>query len=230
MPRKKLTLPTVSVEFSCFNCDGTFAVVDQPKLFCSDGCQQEAAFVRYFRSCKCNGRINQPDVLEALQIRMAHILGGGYKVSERRIPLSVRRAVYERDNRTCQKCGKPGKEVDHIDGSSYDLENLQVLCGDCHNEKTKSNFRELTPEVEGSDEKMAKINALRLRTESEKPHRICDDENHWKANQMVIKADMRRAIHNERLVALGRNEGIDVSHLEQGLAESKSLWMDKIIA
>ncbi|MFR9767068.1 HNH endonuclease [Nocardia sp. SC052] len=46
-----------------------------------------------------------------------------------------------RDNRTCQKCGKPGREVDHIlnvkaDGTDDD-DNLQVLCKDCHDAKTQ---------------------------------------------------------------------------------------------
>lgn len=157
MPRKNLKLPDVSVEFFCFNCDGKLTVIKQPKLFCSQRCQQEAKFVRYFRSCKRDGRVNQSDIRLALNIRIAHILSGGYKESERRIPLSVRIAIYERDNRTCQKCGNFGRDIDHINGNSCEMENLQVLCRDCHNEKTKSNFKELTPGVEGYNEKKAKV-------------------------------------------------------------------------
>ena len=127
MPVKKLNLPIVEIEFSCLNCDGMLVATDNPKLFCSDKCQQEAAFVRYFRSCKRDGKLNQPDIQEALKIKMAHILGGGYKTSERRLPLSIRQKIYERDNRTCQKCGQPATDIDHISGSSDDLENLQML-------------------------------------------------------------------------------------------------------
>lgn len=229
MPRKRLKLPLVSVEFSCVNYDGILAVTKQPKLFCSDKCQQEAKFVRYFRNCKSNGRINQPDIREALQMKLAHILGGGYKASERRISLSVRRAVYKRDKRTCQKCGKPGRDIDHINGSSNEIENLQVLCRDCHNEKTKSNFKELTPEVDGYNEKKATISSLRSRTESETPQRICDDEKNWNENQKIILAEMRQVLYNERFLESGRNEGIDVSELEKKLTRAKNFRIDKII-
>ncbi|WP_425298063.1 HNH endonuclease [Nocardia brasiliensis] len=45
-----------------------------------------------------------------------------------------------RDRWTCQKCGEPGNEVDHIEnvaaGGSDDDANLWVLCTECHRVKT----------------------------------------------------------------------------------------------
>jgi 5-methylcytosine-specific restriction endonuclease McrA len=84
--------------------------------------------VRYHRSCKEDGRIKLPDVAEALRIRRAHILAGGYSERLRRLPDSIRKAVITRDKGKCRKCGKPGNQIDHIHGDSCDLSNLQLLC------------------------------------------------------------------------------------------------------
>lgn len=220
MPRKRLKLPLVPVKFFCFNCDKLLTVTKQPKLYCSEKCQQKASFVRYYRSCGNDGRINQVDVSKALKIRIVHILNGGYKENKRRLPSSVRLAVFKRDNRTCQKCGQPGNEIDHIDGDSNNLENLQVLCHDCHTEKTISSFKKLTTEIEGYDEKTAVVENLRSRTESKKTKRICDDEKNWNVNRKIIVSDMRRVIYNERFLAFSRNEGIDTTNIEQKLSDT----------
>lgn len=208
-----LKLPIVEIEFPCLNCDGILRATEKPKLFCSDKCQQEASFVRYFRSCKRGGRINQPDIQEALHIRMAHILGGGYKTSERRLSLSIRQKVYERDNRTCRKCSQPATDIDHIHGSSDDLENLQMLCRDCHNQKTSNNFVPLTPEVEGYEEKIAKIESLRFRTESKIPTRICDDEERWQSLWRGFISERRNFLKIERILQHARNEGFNTPNL-----------------
>lgn len=51
----------------------------------------------------------------------------------------VRAYVLRRDDHTCQTCGAPANEVDHIfprrRGGSDFLENLQALCGTCNREK-----------------------------------------------------------------------------------------------
>lgn len=228
MPRKKLELPLIPVEFPCFNCEGKITVTKHPKLFCSGKCQQEAKFIRYYRSCKNDGRINQSDVREALQIRIAHILSGGYKERARHLPLSVRLAVYKRDNRICKKCGQPGNDIDHINGDGNDLENLQVLCRNCHNEKTKLSFKEITPEIEGYTEKKVKVENLRSRTESAKPQKVCDDEKNWNANQKTISAKLRKILYNERFLAYGRNEGIDVSEFEAKVLRAKDFSIEKV--
>jgi len=61
-------------------------------------------------------------------------------------PDEVREKVLERDNNTCQKCGKTNlqekdQEIDHkipvsMGGDNFDLKNLQTLCHECHVHKT----------------------------------------------------------------------------------------------
>lgn len=64
--------------FICLNCDQPIEITKPVKLFCSEACADEAKFVRYYRRCKLDGRLNQTDVQEALAIRFAHIMAGGY--------------------------------------------------------------------------------------------------------------------------------------------------------
>jgi hypothetical protein len=53
----------------------------------------------------------------------------------------TRKTVLARDRTTCQRCGRSASDVDHrvelIDGGApFDLENLQALCGPCHDAKS----------------------------------------------------------------------------------------------
>jgi 5-methylcytosine-specific restriction protein A len=54
--------------------------------------------------------------------------------------------IRERDNYTCQRCGSPGYEVDHIinvaRGGTDDDDNLQTLCPGCHDLKTRTEAAE----------------------------------------------------------------------------------------
>ena len=63
---------------------------------------------------------------------------------------AVSSAIRERDDYTCQRCGKWGNEVDHIEplangGSAFDLQNCQCLCSGCHVSKTRSERPGQTP-------------------------------------------------------------------------------------
>src|SRR5829696_5878881 len=69
--------------FVCINCDRAIELTGQVKLFCSEICSEEAKFVRYFRRCSREGRIKKADVQEAVEIRFAHIMAGGYPARER---------------------------------------------------------------------------------------------------------------------------------------------------
>lgn len=56
------------------------------------------------------------------------------------IPSDIRWAVWERDNFTCQNCGKRNNlSVDHIkpevEGGEMRLDNLQTLCRNCNSKK-----------------------------------------------------------------------------------------------
>ncbi|MFI9507558.1 HNH endonuclease [Nocardia sp. NPDC052566] len=60
----------------------------------------------------------------------------------RGVPQPLAERIRYRDRWTCQKCGDPGNEVDHIEnvaaGGSDDEANLWVLCTQCHRIKTAS--------------------------------------------------------------------------------------------
>lgn len=160
----------------CLNCDQP---VDGPKLFCSRACADEAKFVRYVRRCRRDGRDKTPDVKEAIEIRLAHILGGGYPEQERQLSATVRAAVIARDNGRCQLCGQPGNQIDHIRGSSSNLDNLQLLCRSCHNLKTRASMVRVTPDSPDWERCNTKVIALMRRIDAIKPKRVCDDDKTW---------------------------------------------------
>lgn len=207
MPRKKIQLPLCPVDFSCLNCDQPMTLTRYIKLFCSDACRDEAKLVRYIRSCGRDGRINQPDIQDAISIRFAHALSGGYRAKERRLSAAKRRAVFERDNGLCRKCGQPGTDVDHVDGSSNDLANLQLLCKACHNEKTRSKFVPLTPEHERYAEIEAKRESLLFRAKTLAPQRACDDDENWYTINREVMSERRRIVCAERARCLTRIRG-----------------------
>jgi 5-methylcytosine-specific restriction endonuclease McrA len=164
------------VRLTCFNCDSE---LETPRLFCSELCSQEAALVRYVRRCREDGRHGSLDVREAIQIRMAHILGGGYPERERQLSNSIRLQVFIRDNGICQACGKPGTEIDHIHGNSGALQNLQLLCNTCHVKKTKASMAPLSEGSEDFSQHVSKLHLMIQRFEAVRPHRLCDDHRDW---------------------------------------------------
>lgn len=195
MPKqKRLKRTDIPPAFVCLNCDHPITLTKQVRLFCSELCADEAKFVRYFRRCTCDGRIKQPDVLEAIQIKFAHIMAGGYSARARHVSSSVRAAVLKRDGGVCQSCGQPGTDIDHISGDSDDMQNLQLLCKSCHNKKTEQQIIEITPEDERYPAHTLKANALRSRCESDLPLRICDDEERWPKQYNGIMAEWRRTL------------------------------------
>ncbi|HEA65173.1 MAG TPA: HNH endonuclease [Candidatus Aminicenantes bacterium] len=165
--------------FKCVNCDRVIPWNRRIKLFCSDICREEADFVRYVRSCKKDGRIERTDVQETIQIMFAHIASGGYPRKERHIPKQLREAVIARFNGLCAICGNPGSDIDHIDGNSNDLNNLQLLCRSCHNKKTKEKIKILTPGDKRYFEVLEKRQNLDFRIDSPEPNLECDDEVNW---------------------------------------------------
>ena len=177
--------------FPCPNCDHP---INEAKLYCSEICKQEAKFVRYVRDCRRDGRDQQPDVQEAIQIKLAMILGGGYPEQERRLSKTIRDAVIKRDGGCCKKCGKPGTDIDHIHGNSNKMKNLQTLCRACHNQKTKASFVPISPESD--PEAWAKTEALNRRIESAAPQKLCDAEE-WAVIWRDIFSKRRQAIQTQ---------------------------------
>lgn len=173
-----------SPPYPCPNCDK--ANPNSASIFCSELCNQEAQFVRYFRARRAEGRDRDPDIKETLEIKLAVILGGGYPAKKREVSDSTRKTVIAREKGLCFLCGKPGSDVDHIDGSSSSLDNLQYLCRVCHNEKTRSRFRKITPETH--PEEWAKREMLLTRVQCSQPMRICDQSDWDKLWHKILAA------------------------------------------
>lgn len=155
-------------------------------LFCTERCSQTAKFVRYSRATASDGRIDDPDVQLALRTRLAHILGDGYHQAARKLPDALRRQLWIRDRSTCVQCGGPGTEIDHIDGDSSDLANLQLLCPACHHAKTAERMKPVNAE------QMAWIRDLkRRRVRPVVPALLADDGIRWPAEWRALKKERR---------------------------------------
>jgi 5-methylcytosine-specific restriction endonuclease McrA len=163
----------------CLHCDAAMPLHLHSKFYCSIACEQEAELIRYVRRCTTDGRIEQSDVQLAIQIRLAHIMAGGYDKNARRISTFDRMEVYERAKGKCAGCGKPGHEIDHIEGPSCDLSNLQLLCDACHNAKTQLNIHPVSPESPEYKHIEAKHQTFWEFVNAPSPTRSCHDEKNW---------------------------------------------------
>lgn len=179
----------------------------RPVLFCSELCQQTASDVRYWRKALRVGTFqNDPEVREAINMRLAHLLAGGYNAKARTIPASVRSEVVARD-KVCVRCGAAGEEIDHMNGDSNDPADLQFLCGPCHRAKTAESF------VPASEEQQAFLADLeQRRVLPHEPALLCDDEAFWE--------DIWRKLHSERLK---RIEWSDVLEFEEPFDSSEAI-------
>ena len=95
------------------------------------------------------------------------------KKTPKAIPAKLRREVKERDNDTCQMCGRPGDSIHHIISSGmgrrrqHFLTNLVFLCVWCHDrvhnskdsEKLQRQLEEWAFEKYGEDFTAVKIRA-----------------------------------------------------------------------
>lgn len=133
---------------------------------------------------------------EAVKIRLAIVLGGGYNANERKLTQTQRETVFQKDNGKCRNCGAQATEIDHITvpahGDINHEDNLQALCSKCHREKTMKNLRPIETEEEST-----RATELRKRIASPTPLRACDsaDWNHcWRqiaAKRRQLKASRR---------------------------------------
>jgi 5-methylcytosine-specific restriction endonuclease McrA len=152
-------------------------------LFCGEFCRQVADLVRYSRGVTQDpARASDPEVIEAIRVRMAILIGGGYPTGARHLSLEQRATIIERDDGKCRECGAPAKEIDHIAGSSADPSNLQLLCHECHMTKTKSTF------VPASEmQKAWARNLWDTRIYPEMPMRLSDDTERWGKEWRALK-------------------------------------------
>lgn len=177
-----MPLSTTFTPGTCVNCDSSDVTWQSP-LYCSPGCRQAAELVRYVRACRRDGRWERPDVKEAAQIKMALLLGGGYSEERKRVPADVRGEVFRRAGGRCQKCfrvfeidGDAGPTIQHLNGDSNDISNLEGWCRACNNADAKAKFR---PVVPGSEQAIV-ARQLEARWRAPTPIRLCDDDQRWK--------------------------------------------------
>jgi 5-methylcytosine-specific restriction endonuclease McrA len=216
---------TISIDFSCVNCDKVFVVFGPSRLYCSPRCHQDAKLVRYVRACIKSGRTNDPLVREAIRTRFAFAYSekGYYDEKARRISAIRIQQVIERDGGLCRLCGAIGTEVDHINGNRDDLDNLQLLCHDCHSEKTEANMVPVTPDHERYEEILARENELRSRIDAPLPLRPCDDESNWKDVYKELMAEQRQLLRRIKEDVEGTARGRDPIEEERIIDELNEL-------
>jgi len=187
------------VDDHCANCLDELDL-DIAGLYCSTWCQEVAGHVRYMRRVFRDGRFNDPDVQLAIHTKNAFLLVGGYRSLGRRLTPQIRVEVRQRDSGICQRCGGPGVEVDHIAGNSDKLENLQLLCLDCHHAKTAEN---LVPASEESRQLLVALVATRVAPDE--PQLLADDELGWS-----VKWHGLQTARKGRFIDQFRNAGLPV--------------------
>lgn len=144
-----------------------------------------AKHVRYIRRVTRDGRIEQPDVQLAVNQRLGSM---NYPADERKLRPAVRQEVKDRDHDRCVRCGEPGTEIDHIDGSSPDLTNLQLLCTPCHQAKTNAGM------VSASNEHIAFVAEFMYgRVYPDLPTLLCDDDT-WDQVRVQLKSARRERL------------------------------------
>lgn len=180
------------IDDHCPNCCVPLGPEIAP-LWCSKLCRQMAKHVRYIRRVTRDGRIEDPDVQLAVNQRLGSM---SYPAAARQLRPTVRQEVTDRDGGRCVRCGEPGTEIDHIDGSSPELANLQLLCTTCHRAKTEAGM------VPASAEHVAFVTELMYgRVAPDVPVLLCDDDA-WDAVRRQLKP-ARRARLLEQLDDLG---------------------------
>ena len=117
----------------CIECGAPIVLKGRAKRYCSRVCRQKLKLVHYGRGAVAEGRYEQdPTIEDAIQMRMAQALGGGYHEVERRVPPALRAQILERDGGKCVRCGAPATQIVHIAGDANTYENLRAVCGPCY--------------------------------------------------------------------------------------------------
>lgn len=159
--------------YSCVRC-GEDRDVFSRSPYCSAYCKSYAKDIRYLRRKIKTGDIARPDIQEAVHLRLAHLVAGGYDSDARRLSPEVRAEVLSFDGGRCQSCkSAPATEVDHIAGPSEDRTNLQGLCAPCHHAKTAQSFQPMT-----EADKVVRDEFFSFVFDDE-PHVDAYDEEHW---------------------------------------------------
>jgi 5-methylcytosine-specific restriction endonuclease McrA len=190
----------------CANCDSPEITLQTP-LFCSQQCRQAAELVRYVRGCRRDGRDQLADVQEAMRMRLAMVLGGGYPERQRAVGAEARAEVFRRAGGRCEQCGRmldfdqSGGDPDaiatiqHVHGDSNELDNLKAFCRRCNIDDARSRFVPLQTGTEA-----ARLAAeLERRWSAAEPLRLCDDDLDWKTRWQGLTKAARDWLRTEPL-------------------------------
>jgi 5-methylcytosine-specific restriction endonuclease McrA len=164
-----------------------------------------AEVVRYVRGCRADGRYERPDVKEAIQTRVAMVLGGGYRERERRLSEEIRAQVFQRAGGHCEECGRvldfdrssgdPDAipTIQHVAGDSSDISNLKAFCRRCNLAEAQSRYRP----VEAGSTQDATLAQMVMRWSAPTPLRLCDDHERWAKIWRELSQDAMEAIEWE---------------------------------
>jgi hypothetical protein len=200
----------------CANC-GT--AVDRPSAYCGYLCKQKAAAIRYGRAKLQEGIFWRFDILDAIYTKVISISNGGYDVKARFLKPMIRKAVHDRSNSMCERCGKPGTEIHHARRGSNALGHLQLLCKDCHDDR---HGRSLGYAVAGPDvppeERMSRMELEAHFLEHlsshawgeeyikaifrKRPLRKCYDHETWKQLEQAMRKERTEVFARRRHVAV----------------------------
>ena len=170
----------------CVECGAAIILTNRAKLYCSDVCHQTLKLIHYGRAVVADGRIGRdPTIAEAIQMRIAQILGGGYHEGLRRVPPALRAQIFERDGGMCVLCGAPASQIDHIAGDANTPENLRAACGACNLGMAQAHL------VPASPKKAAVAEQLIQRIFAPAPLFPRDDEVAWPATYSRLVAARR---------------------------------------
>jgi hypothetical protein len=171
---------------SCVECGAAIVLTTRAKLYCSDVCHQTLKLIHYGRAVVADGRIKRdPTIAEAIQMRIAQILGGGYHEGLRRVPPALRAEIFERDGGMCVLCGAPATQIDHIAGDANAPQNLRAACGGCNLGLAQAHL------VPAPPKKAAVAEQLVERIFAPAPLFPCDDEATWPATYSRLMAERR---------------------------------------
>ena len=171
---------------NCVECGASIILTNRAKLYCSDVCHQTLKLIHYGRAVVADGRIGRdPTIEEALQMRIAQILGGGYHETLRRVPPALRAEIFERDGGACVLCGAPATQIDHIAGDVNTPENLRATCGACNLGMAEEHLVPAPPKL------AAVADHLLERIFAPAPLFPRDDETAWPATNVRLMTERR---------------------------------------
>jgi hypothetical protein len=133
---------------------------------------------------------SDPTIEEALRMRVAQILAGGYDEKARRVSPALWERIMERDGRRCVICGEPATQIHHIAGSDSAEGNLRATCATCNPRLAQAQL------VPAPPDKAAQADLIIDRMFSPTPVFERDDVTAWPARLSALLSERRRLVHD----------------------------------